>query len=329
MRLPQFEYFAPVSLEDALKLKDQMRTSAWILAGGTDLVVNLKHRLLAPAALISIRNIRNLTGIDLTPDTLVIRAGTALAQVASHPAVKEHFPILVKAINSIGAMAIQHFRGTIGGNLCLTPRCLFYNQSLFWRKGKGSCHRTGAKDCLALKGSESCQSICSGDTVPVLLALSASVRLVGLGGSRVVPLTEFFSGLGESPYHILPEEILTEIRIPLPWAPISWSYQRLGMRSAVDFPLVNAAAVAVLDKGKVEHLRLVISAVGPAPVILREAEKEIKGAQPEPRMADRAAEIALRAAGGVVVENAIQSRDYRVKMAGVMARRAVKEALRL
>ncbi|MEJ2718749.1 MAG: FAD binding domain-containing protein [Deltaproteobacteria bacterium] len=329
MRLPPFEYRVPETLDEAVNIKGDQGASALILAGGTDLIVNLKHRLFSPATLISIRKIKEMNGIRVEPAALILGAGTSLADTAANPAVVEHFPILVKAIESIGAIGIQAFRGTIGGNLCLTPRCLLYNQSLFWRTGKGSCHRTGGKECHALEGSESCQSICSGDTVPVLLALSAMVTLAGPGGKRMVPLTEFFTGKGESPFNIAPEEILTEIRIPLPWAPLSWSYWRLGIRSAVDFPLVNAAAVAIQEKGKVEHFRLVLSGLGPAPVMLREAESVIKGTEPNADAVEKAGEIAFRAAEGIVVENASASREYRIKMARVMARRAVKEALGL
>ena len=329
MRLPPFEYRAPETLDEAVRIKGEQGASALILAGGTDLIVNLKHRLLSPATLISIRKIKEMNGIRREPDALVVGAGTPLADTATNPEVIEHFPMLVKAIESIGAVGIQAFRGTVGGNLCLTPRCLLYNQSLFWRKGVGSCHRTGGKECHALEGSESCQSICSADTVPVLVALSAMLTLAGPGGKRMAPVSQFFTGKGESPFNMAPEEILTEIRIPLPWAPLSWSYQRLGIRSAVDFPLVNAAAVAIQEKGKVEHFRLAISGLGPAPIMLKEAESVIKGTEPSPDAVEQAGEIAFRAAEGIVVENASASRDYRIKMARVMARRAVRESLGL
>jgi 4-hydroxybenzoyl-CoA reductase subunit beta len=145
MLLPSFDYHAPGSLSEALKIKSQLGTSAPVLAGGTDLIVNLKQRPASPAAVISLRNIKEMTGIEVKPDSVVIKAGTSLAQTAEDEAVRKHFPILVKAIESIGATGIQRFRGTIGGNLCLQPRCILYNQSLFWRTGKDKCHRTEAR----------------------------------------------------------------------------------------------------------------------------------------------------------------------------------------
>jgi len=327
MRLPSFEYHAPDSLERLLAVKGQFGTSAALIAGGTDLVVNLKHRVIAPAAVISIKNVKDLRGIEVGRDALTIASGTTLAEVAEHPAVTEHFPVLAQAIRSIGAVGIQWYRGTIGGNLCLTPRCLFYNQSSFWRSGKGSCHRTGGKECFALPGSESCQSICSADTAPVLLALSAMVTVRSISGERSIPVAEFFTGKGESPFNITPDEIVTSIRIPLPWAPFSASYQRFSIRAAVDFPLANAACVAIRTDGKVEHFRLAVSALGPSPVQLRDAEAAVKAEGPTEGAAEAAAEIAARIAEGIVAENASLSRQYRIKLARVLAYRAVREAL--
>jgi len=329
MRLPSFVYHAPSSLAEALKVKNELGTSAAILAGGTDLIVNLKHRLASPAAVISLRNIKEMTGIEAKPDSLVIRAGTSLMQTANNEAVKKHFPVLVKAIGSIGAIGIQHFRGTIGGNLCLQPRCILYNQTLFWRSGKGKCHRTGGTDCLALPGSESCNAVCCADTVPVLVALSAQLTIAGSGGKRSIPVSEFFTGKGESPFNLMPQEIVTEIRLPIPWGSVSWSYQRLSFRSAVDFPYVNAAATTIIEKGRIESFRAVLSASGPAPITLKEVEAAIKGQRPDPEMVKQADGAALKAAEGANVDNAAASRDYRIKMAAVVVRRAVKEALGL
>lgn len=327
MRLPPFEYHAPDSLDKALKLKAELGTAAPVLAGGTDLIVNMKHRLSSPAAVISLKNVQELRGVISKPDSVTIKAGTPLEEVAGHESIRKHFPILVKAVDSIGAVSIQRYRGTLGGNLCLTPRCLFYNQSLFWRTGKGSCHRTGGKDCLALKGSESCQAICSGDTTPVLVSLSAQLTIAGSGGTRTMAISDFFTGKGESPFNMKPDEMLTEIRLPIPWAPISWSYKRLAFRSAVDFPLINAAAVAIMDGDKAHTFRLTLSAAGPAPVVLNQAEALIKGQKPAADMIPRIREIATQAAEGIIVENATASKDYRIQMAGVVCSRAAAEAL--
>lgn len=329
MRLPPFDYYAPDTLAHALKLKSELGSAGQILAGGTDLMVNLKHRLLSPAGVITLKNIKEMKGIEVRPDSVVIKAGTTLAEVAEHQSVLDHFPVLVKAIQSIGAPGIQYYRGTLGGNLCLTPRCILYNQSHFWRTSKGTCHRAGGPECLALEGSKSCQATCSGDTVPVLAALSAQLTVASTGGTRRIPVGDFFTGKGESPFTLAPEEILTEIRLLLPWGPISWSYQRLSLRSAVDFPLINAACVAILDADKLESFRLVLSAAGPSPIVLREVESAFKGKARSPEIVDQAGEAAFKATEGTIVENAVVSKEYRLKMAKAVVRRAVREALGL
>lgn len=329
MRLPPFAYHAPESLQEVIDIKGDLGSAAAILAGGTDLVVQLKQRLLSPAAVISLKNVQEIKTISEHPDALTIGSGCSLIQVAEHPVVRTHFPVLATAIRSIGAIGIQHYRGTIGGNICLWPRCNLYNQSRFWRVGKGLCHRTGGKECHALPGSESCQSVCSGDAVPVLLALSAQANIAGSSGTRMIPFTEFFTGKGESPFNLTADEILTGIRIPLPWGPISASYQRLAERSAVDYPIVNAAAVAIMDKGRIDTFRLVLSATGPAPTVLKEVEQTVKGNAPDPEMVTQASEAAVRAAEGTIVENSSSPKDYRIRMAGVVAGRAVEKALGL
>ncbi len=329
MRLPSFEYSAPSSLCEALKIKEEQGIGASVLAGGTGLLVNLKHRLLQPTTVISLKNIRELRGIEVRNDLLIIRAGTSLMDTARNDAVRKHFPLLVRAIESIGAVGIQGFRGTIGGNICLQPRCIFYNQSAFWRSGKGLCNRTGGKECLAQEGAQSCQSICSGDTVPALTAVTAQLLVAESSGTRLLPITEFFTGKGESPFNLLPNEVLTEIRLPLPWGSGTWSFQRISMRAAVDFPLVNAAATAVMQGRKVESVRLVLAAAGPAPVALKEAEGLMRGQVPDPEMVEQAGMIARRSAEGIVVDNSSVSRDYRIKMAGTVIKRAVKEILGL
>jgi 4-hydroxybenzoyl-CoA reductase subunit beta len=329
MRLPHFDYYAPNTLEQALRIKRDAGNSAAVLAGGTDLVVNLKHRLAAPSALLSLKNLNELRGVEVRADAVVIRAATALADVANHDAVRTHFPILVQAIQRVGAIGIQHYRGTIGGNLCLWPRCVMFNQSLFWRTGKGLCHRTGGTDCLVQPGASACQATCCGDTVPVLVSLSAQLTVTSSTGTRTLPVWEFFTGRGQSPHNMSWDEILTEIRLPIPWTSLSGSYQRLASRSAVDFPFINAAAVATLHDGMVENLRLTLSAAGPAPIPLREVEVQAKGTRPDEALVQLGRDVAVRTADGRIIETATTSRTYRVKMAGVVAARAMRRALRL
>ncbi len=329
MRLPPFDYESPETLDQALKLKESLGSAAMVLAGGTDLVVNLKHRLLSPSVLISLKNITDLQQIYIKQDTLVIGAVAPLIKVACHDIVNKHFPVLRDAIRSIGALTIQHYRGTLGGNICSLPRCIFYNQSLFWRTSKGLCHRTGGQDCLAMPGASSCQAVCSGDAIPALAVLSAQTVLTSYRGSRTVPITELFSGKGESYLNIGKDEILTEIRIPLPWGGLSSSFQKVSFRSAVDFPLVNAAAATFIEGDKIQSMKVALSACGPSPLMVKEVDSLAKGHRPSEEMLHRLERAAVKLAQGVVIDNTGVSKDYRAKMAGVVVKRAVKNALGL
>lgn len=158
------------------------------------------------------------------------------------------------------------------------------------------------------------------------MALSAQLTIMGISGVRSIPIGDFFTGKGESPYNVGPDEILTEIRIPLPWAPISALYKRLSFRSAVDFPIVNAAVVVIHDNGSIGHFKAVISATGPAPIALKEAETLVKGKRPSPEIIEQLKAIALKATEGVIVNNASASMEYRHKMTAVMVGRAAREA---
>ncbi len=329
MRLPEFEYHAPSTLKELAALKGELGQTALILAGGTDLLVRMKQRLVSPGAIISLKNVKELSVIDEDTNSLTIYSGATLLQVANHPSVLKHFPLLADSIKAIGAISIQHYRGTLVGNLCLAPRCNYYNQSLFWRMGKGACHRTGGKECHALQGSESCQAVCSGDTVPALVALSAEVDIIGKSGKRRVSVREFFTGKGESPFDLGPDEVVTSIRIPLPWAPISSKYTRIAHRSAVDYPLVNAACVAIIENNAIASFKLCLSSIGPGPVVLSDFEREVKGRPPDQDMLIKAGATASRLAEGLMVENMAAPKEYRVKLVSTAAQRAVKASLAL
>jgi len=162
-----------------------------------------------------------------------------------------------------------------------------------------------------------------------LAALSAQTVLSSYRGSRTIALTDLFSGKGENYLNIGPEEILTEIRIPLPWGEIASSFQKIAFRSAVDYPLVNAAAVAFIEGGKIQSIKVALSACGPSPLMLKDVETLAKRTKPSEEMLVEIQRAASKLAEGVVIDNTGVSKDYRARMAGVAAKRAVRTALGL
>ena len=236
MRLPTFDYQAPSSLNDALKILDNHGPAAAILAGGTDLVPRLRQRLVKADLVLSLKNLPKLKEIALEGINLKIGAAASLGDVINHPDVKTNLPGLAEALKSIGARGIQHFTGTIGGNLLMQVRCIYYNQSEFWRSGRDHCFKNGGQVCHAVAESKECTAANQSDGAIMLTALSAQAVVQSLSGERVVPLAELFTGQGEHPFSLSEGELLTGIRVLLPPPGAGASYRKLRWRTSVDFP---------------------------------------------------------------------------------------------
>ena len=238
MRLPRFDYLGPDSLEDALDLLATHRDDAKILAGGTDLLVRMKKGLLKPKFLISLKNLNELSYIKKEDNHIKIGAKTSIADIITSDLIKKEARALLQACEKIGAITIQHYRGTIGGNILQDNRCHHYNQSDFHRSGRQPCHKDGGKICYARDESDRCNSTCQSDGATALMALGANITLARKGGERTVDLTDFYTADGIMPFAMESDELLKEIIIPIQGG--RSAYHRLAYRSAIDYPIVCA-----------------------------------------------------------------------------------------
>ncbi len=327
MHLPAFEYHAPKSLGELLALKQESGPAALILGGGTDLVVRLRQRLVKPDSVISLREVEELSAIEADPVFLKIGAGVTLERVMADPLVQEEFPGLSEALSRIGHPSCQHYTATLGGNLLLEPRCLFYNQSDFFRKGHERCFKAGGQVCLANPESKECTSVNQSDGAPMMLAYSAQLRLVSASGERIIQVGELFTGKGEIPFSLAEDEILAEIRLPRPAGEVRAAYEKMAVRSALDFPLASAAVAINMDGPKIGRVRLVVGQAGPAPLLVEEADSLLRGGTAGPELIDRAAQAARNVSGGLIVDNCGGSEEYRRELIGTLARRALGRAL--
>jgi len=327
MRLPAFDYLAPGSLKDALEVLAEHGSAAVVQAGGTDLVPRLRQRLVRPDLVVSLKNLNELRGIAREGLTLRIGAMTTLKEVMDHDEVQGQFPGLVEAMASVGSPHIQHRTGAIGGNLLLGTRCLQYNQSEWWRSGREHCHKDGGQVCHVLPDSKECSASCQSDGAVMLVALGAQVVLRNVSGERVIKIPELFSGLGDAPFSLTPDELLTEIRLFLPPPGTGMSYRKLRWRSSIDFPLVSAGTMVTLSNGKFDRVRLALGAVGPAPLLVNEADKALRGRAPDSEAIEEATAQAGKKAEGSIVENTVAPAEYRRKMVAVLARRALSAAI--
>ncbi len=324
MRMPKFTLFRPSSVEESCTLLSEYK-EARAVAGGTALAVDMGQRLLTPEYVISLKGVSGLDYVKYDAQQgLAIGALTTVHTLKASEPVKK-YPILAQAAGEIGVPAIRHM-GTVGGNLCLDTRCIYYNQSDFWRQARAACFKSGGDVCHAVKGGKQCYAVCQADLAPVLVALEAKVKLLRKGGERLIPVSEFFTGKGETPKVIKPDEIVTEIQLPPPSENGCGSYQKLRVREAIDFPLAAVAALLDMDGDKVcRKAKIVLGAVAPAPVVVSDAERILKGKQVTDDLLDEAAEEAFKKAHPVA--NLSIDASYRRKMIRVLLKRAVRQSL--
>ena len=328
MRLPAFEYLEPGDPEEALEFLSNHGEQATVLAGGTDLIVRMKQRLAQPAFVISLKKLHDLNYIRQENGLIMIGAMTPLTSISGSELIKTHFPALTQAVRLIGAPPIQHFRGTIGGNLCLQTRCLYYNQSAFWRSGRTRCHKDSGETCYAEENSDRCRSANQSDGACALTALGAMIVLASGRGGRTLPIEEFFTGKGENPFAMEPDEMVSEIRVPISGKGQGSSFQKLTYRSAIDFALVSAAVWLAVEDTKISDARIAVGGAGASPLILKEAADILIGKGPQDIDAVEETAIQVRKhASAFMVDNLGSTLEYRGKMSGVMAKRAIKEAL--
>jgi CO/xanthine dehydrogenase FAD-binding subunit len=329
VRLPQFNYHSPDTLKGVLALLDEHREQAGILAGGTDLLVRMKHRLARPNVLVSLKHLNVLTGIEETAGMLGIGAKTPIIEVIRSERVRNLAPALGQACERIGAVSIQHFRGTIGGNILQDNRCIHYNQSVFHRSGRQPCHKDGGRICYAREEADRCNSTCQSDGACALMALDAQLTLVSTRGKRQVALDTFYTTDGIKPFDMQPDELLTRIDIPVIPGAVS-AYERLSYRSAIDYPIVCAGVRLVLDPdeaGIIQSARIVVGAMGRSPLSLAQVSRSLAGVAFDDTAAfEKAGKDAMNAAAAFAAHNAGATLEYRQAMVEKMVTRALYQA---
>ena len=326
MRLPRFYYLGPETLDQALDLLATHRDDAKILAGGTDLLVRMKKGLLKPKFLISLKALNELSYIKKEDNNIKIGTGTSIADIIASDLIKKESRALFQACEKIGAVSIQHFRGTIGGNILQDNRCHHYNQSDFHRSGRQPCHKDGGKICYAREESDRCNSTCQSDGATALMALGAKITLVRKGGERTVDLTDFYTTDGIMPFAMESHELLKEIIIPIQGG--SSAYKRLAYRSAIDYPIVCAGVLLKPSKkDEIRDARIVVGAIGRSPLFLAQASSSLKGKKLTDTDAfKKAAHIAMDNASTFAVHNVGSTLEYRCAMISQMVFGALEQA---
>jgi len=293
--MKNFFHFDAKTVREATEILSRYSGSK-VIAGGTDLLGALKDSVypILPEVLVNIKTIPELNYIREDEAGLKIGALATLFNIETNPIVREKYPILAEAAHAVGSPAIRSM-GTIGGNLCQHVRCWYYrssgNRFYCFRKGGAICYGVpGDNRYLAILGGKVCFAVCPSDTVPALVALGASAKIVGTKGERIVPLKEFFLVLGTV---LAPDEILTEIQVPKPKAGTKQKFLKFALRKAIDFAISSVAAVITVEAGAVKESRIVLGGVAPTPYRATKAEDALKGKSISESVAEDAAKAAV------------------------------------
>jgi 4-hydroxybenzoyl-CoA reductase subunit beta len=312
--LPPFELHQPTTVEAATRLLADQQ-GARLISGGTDLLPSMKGGLFSPPHLVSTRRIDGFSDIHVLDNGLSIGAGATLREVAAHPRILGDYPALVAAARTVATPTVQAM-ATLGGNLLLDTRCLWYNQSSFWRGALGGCLKCDGEICHVAPQGTGCYAAHSADTVPTLLLLEAQVELASIRGTRQIPLDALYLDDGMGWLSLEPGEILTRILLP-PAPRARLTHRKLRARGAIDYPLLlTATRVDLDDAGTPTGGRVVLSALGPRPV-------EISGVGPLLAAGDHAgvAEAAWREAAPLSTHT--WPSTWRKKMVRVEVQRAL------
>jgi 4-hydroxybenzoyl-CoA reductase subunit beta len=322
MRLPLFEFRSPRTVAEATRILDGEGKNAMALAGGTDLLPNMKRRQQVPRMLMSLRQVKGLREIQLDNSGLKLGACLTLTDIAQDTRFRNGFSALWQAAAQVATPHIRNV-ATLGGNICLDTRCNYYDQSYEWRKAINFCMKKDGTQCWVALSSPKCVAVSSTDTAPALIALGARVKLVSHSGEREVSLSDLFNNDGMNYLTRRPDEILTEVLVDSAhkWKSTYWKLRR---RGSFDFPVLSVAAAAKLaTDGTVEEARIVIGAVAPRPLLAMEAAKYLAGRKLNQETIEHAA--ALAAGVARPLDNTDFDMTWRKKVAVEFVTHALRE----
>ena len=324
MSLPEFKLLRPRTVAEAVELLAKHAPAIQVIAGGTDLIPSMRQKLFSPPYVLDLRGVRELRGIRTQPgDGVEIGALTTLSEIEHSEFLRRRFPVLAEAAATV-ALPILRNRGTLGGNICLDTRCLWYNQSLTWRKGCGFCIKKDGDICHVAPGGDTCWAAFSGDTPPALLCLEAELEVAGPAGTRRVPLRDFYTGVGDNYRRLEKSELVTRVFLPQSSAGWRGAYRKLRIRGSIDYPLAGVAVALRRSNGHVEHARLALTAVNAAPVLVKGISEALAGRELDEALADQAGEMAARTAKPLTTS--ALTPEYRREMIRVFTRRALLQA---
>lgn len=268
MPMPEFRLVRPSTVEEAIASQLEHPASRFV-AGGTDLLVNMRHGIGSPDLLIDLAGIDELSGIETKKSGVTIGTGVTIATLARDAEIARRYRALVQAAGAIAGPG-HRIMGTVGGNLCLDTRCIYYNQSHWWRAANGFCLKSGGDICHVAPQGRRCHAAYTGDLAPALLALGAEVDIASAHGRRRISLSGIYVEDGKAHLALAEDELIVAVHLP-PDTPPS-AYEKVRLRRSIDYPLAGVAVALAASCANVGSLRIALTGTNSRPFLLTGTE---------------------------------------------------------
>jgi 4-hydroxybenzoyl-CoA reductase subunit beta len=319
MTLPMFPFriLSPASVEAAVAARREHADSRF-LAGGTDVIVNLRRGLGGTDVLIDLNGVKEIGGLNASDAGARIGAGATLVALARNADIGARYPVVRQAALGVAGPGHRNL-ATVGGNLCLDTRCIYYNQSEWWRRANGYCLKYGGEICHVAPQGQRCHAAFSGDLAPAFMVLDAQVEIAGSGGRRRIPLAGLYVEDGRAHLALAEGELL--VAVHLPPHPPGAAYAKARVRGSMDFPLAGVAVALALEAGRISALRIALTGTNSCPVLL-EGTAEFAGEAVDDATLDRLEKRVQKQVQPM--RTTIASGNYRRMAAAALARRLVQ-----
>ncbi len=302
------KYLRPDSIREALAMTDGLEKDFRFLAGGTDVMVNRFQGNEISSSLIDLSSINELKQVEKAGDYLSIGSLVKLSNLKNHKEITDEFPVLIEAANAVGSPLIRK-SATIGGNILCENRCIFYNQSEWWRDAVGFCLKCEGNICIATGSKKHCYSEFVSDTAPALISMDALIEIIDQGNERKIKLEDIYTGEGVHPRNLDKTTIIKSILLPLN-QDFHSVFKKLRQRESMDF----TSLTSVVSVNKNGEIKIVLGGVDPKPVVVEGTSKS-----------DREELIKQALKRSRAIDNEMFSRNYRREMIRVFISKSIDE----
>ena len=325
LRLPKFDLLEPTDVDGVVALLGEHAGDAMVVAGGTDLLPNMKHGLFEPKVVVSLARVESMRAIETTPDGgLSVGATATLSEVAAHVDVQERAPALAQAASLVAGPQLRSM-GTAGGNVMLDTRCQWYNQTHFWRKSLGYCLKKDGTVCHVVAGGRKCVAAASNDTAPTLMTLGATLHFRTQDGEVSMPIDDLWKADGVWNKAVSRDALLTRITVPPQAAGHRGAYGKLRDRGSIDYPLFGCAVRLDMDGDVVADADVACVALVARPLRIKRVAETLAGQRVgTPEFAEAAQAVGdLAYKQAKPMDNIPGDAKYRREMVPVYVRRTI------